>query len=357
MNVTAMKLKKLLVVMLRKAGSDDYEADVVAEHLVSANLCGHDSHGAGILPTYIANLRAGLLKPGTAVTLVDDQGSILLFDGGRGYGQRVAAEAMLVAIDRCREKGVVAMALRNAHHIGRIGAYGEQAAAAGLVSLHFVNVIDHDPNVAPFGTGEARFSTNPVCMAMPATDSTPAVILDISTSTIAFGKARLAMKRGESLPPGVVVDANGQPTADPGVLFREPRGALLPFGGYKGFGLALFCELLAGVLTGGGTIQPRTPRLGGTVNNMLTFLLDPRRLVEHGWMQAEVDALVGYLKDAAPVDPAKPVLVAGDRARHIRERRQQYGIELEDATWEELLQTAAELGLERVELEGYLKAA
>jgi hydroxycarboxylate dehydrogenase B len=349
--IAEQNLKNVLLAILLQCGSDDYEARLVAGHLVRANLTGHDSHGAGMLPSYVKNLRAGLLRPGTAASLVRDDGGILVFDGQRGYGQRVAAEAMTAAIERCRETGLVIMALRNAHHIGRVGSYGEQSIAAGFVSLHFVNVVDHDPVVAPFGGRDARYSTNPVCMAMPATSATPALLLDMATSKIALGKARVAMNRGESVGAGQLLDERGEPSTDPRVMFREPGGALLPFGEHKGFGLGFFCELLAGVLAGGGTIQPGNPRLGGIVNNMLTFVVDPGRLVDHAWMQAEIDALVSYMKASPPADSGGAVLVAGDPERRKIAERSKAGISVEDVTWEEILQAGVAVGLGRPALE------
>jgi len=107
---------------------------------------------------------------------------------------------MAAAAERCRETGVVLMTLRNAHHIGRIGAYGEIAMEHGMISLHFVNVIDHGPTVAPRGGGEARYVTNPVCIAVPGTKNTPPTLLDMATSLIALGKARVALSKGEQMP-------------------------------------------------------------------------------------------------------------------------------------------------------------
>jgi uncharacterized oxidoreductase len=341
---------------LRRSGSYDHEASLVAAHLVRANLTGHDSHGAGMLPAYVRNVQAGLLRPNTAARLVRDDGAILVFDGQRGYGQRVAAEAMDAAIGRCAETGLVAMALRNAHHIGRVGTYGEQSIAAGLVSLHFVNVVDHGPVVAPFGGRDARYSTNPLCMAMPATASTPATLLDMATSKIPIGKARVAMNRGVPVAAGQLIDSEGEPTTDPRVMFREPRGAFLPFGEHKGYGLAFFCELLGGVLTGGGTIQPENPRLGSIVNNMLTFVVDPRRLVDHAWMEAEIDALVRYVKESPPVSAEGAVMVAGDPERKMLAERGTAGIPVDEATWEEILRAGEAVGLNRSRLESLAHA-
>ena len=134
MRATADNLRRFTSAILTSGGSAASEADLVVDHLVRANLMGHDSHGVGMIPTYIRHLKAGLVVPNTRAKLVKDDGAMLMFDGGRGYGRPVAGEAMEAAITRCRETGVVAMTLANAHHIGRVGAYGELASGAGLVS-------------------------------------------------------------------------------------------------------------------------------------------------------------------------------------------------------------------------------
>lgn len=350
MVISGHHLQKILHEILRQTGSDDYEASLVAGQLVRANLTGHDSHGAVMLPTYIRNVKAGLLFPGTGARLVKDDGSILVFDGQRGYGQRVACEAMEAAISRCMETGLVIMALRNAHHIGRVGSYGEQSIAAGLVSLHFVNVIDHQPLVAPFGGRDARYSTNPVCMAMPATGESPPVLLDMATSKIARGKAMVAMNRGEQMAEGLILDSDGEPTTDPTVMFRKPSGALLPFGEHKGYGLAFFCELLAGVLTGGGTIQPENPQRGGIINNMLTFVIDPKRLVEHDWMQLEIDAVIRYVKNSPSSVTGESVMIAGEPEQKKYAERSAAGIPIDETTWEEILRAAEDTGISRTRL-------
>src|SRR5215831_13288053 len=253
---TADQLRRLISAIVRKGGSAAAEADLVAEHLVRANLMGHDSHGVGMIPTYVRHLKAGLVVPNTRAKVVKDDGAMLMFDGGRGYGRRVAGEAMDAAIARCRETGVVAMTLANAHHIGRVGAYGELASAAGLVSLHFVNVTDHRGLVAPFRGTDARFVTNPVCIAVPGTDRHAPLLLDMATSQVAMGKIRVAKNEGKPAPEGSLIDSKGQPTRDPNVMYSEPRGALLSFGGHKGYALAVVTELLAGALSGGPTLQP-----------------------------------------------------------------------------------------------------
>ena len=354
MIIKEKNLRKVVKEILIKAGSDERESGLVAEHLVRSNLLGIDSHGVGMLPQYIQNISQGLLKPNTPAKLIKEDGSILIFDGQRGFGQRTALEAMNAAITKCKETGLAVMTLRNTHHIGRVGAYGEQSIKAGIVSLHFVNVVDHNPVVAPYGGRDSRFITNPVCMAMPGTKNTEPILLDMATSKIPVGKARVAINSGKELPDDMVLDADGNPTNDPNVIFSDPPGSLLAFGLHKGYGIAFFCELLAGVLGGGGTIQPENDRLGSVVNNMMVFLVDPNRLVNTEWMHHEIDALVAYVKDSPPMDPKNPVMVAGDPERKFLIERRTKGIPMLPADWERILVAGEAVGIERNTLESYI---
>src|SRR2546422_5924559 len=255
--------------MVKAGGSANGEADLVAEHRVAANRAGHDSHGVGMMPSYLRHLKAGVLVPNTKAKVVKDDGPALMFDGGRGYGRSVAGESIGAGIARCRQLGVAVVTLANAHHVGRVGAYGELTQAAKLVSLHFVNVTDHRALVAPFRGTDARFVTNPVCIALPATDRQPPILLDMATSQVAMGKIRVARNEGKPAPEGALIDTKGQPTLDPRVMYTDPLGgALRTFGGHKGYALAVVTELLAGALSGGPTIQPGNVRMGGVINNM-----------------------------------------------------------------------------------------
>src|SRR5262249_4398801 len=242
--------------VIRAGGSSTAEAAIVTDHLIEANLRGHDSHGVGMLPTYIKNLNNGTLKPNEPGTVVKDDGAFIVYDGRRGYGQVVARTATQLGIDKARKSGSAVVALRNAHHIGRIGSYGEQCAAAGLISLHFVNVMGHTALVAPHRGLDGRLSTDPVCIAIPAAESGRPVILDMATSKIAQGKVRVARNKGETLPPGLIIDAKGEASRNPADMFTEPPGALLPMAEHKGYALAFVCQVLAGAVTGGGTVKP-----------------------------------------------------------------------------------------------------
>jgi len=352
--LSADRLRRLTSAILRRGGSAEPEAELVANHLVQANLAGHDSHGVGMMPAYVRHVQAGLVVPNTRVKAVKDEGATLVFDGARGYGRAVGGEAVAAAVARCRQTGVVAMTLANAHHLGRIGAYGELASAAGLVAVNFVNVADHRGLVAPFRGSDARFSTNPVCIALPGTDRQPPVLLDMATSAVAMGKVRVARNEGKPVDEGVLIDPSGQPTRDPSVMYGDPIGAMRPFGGHKGYALAVVTELLAGGLSGGPTLQPGNARLGGIVNNMLTLLIDPARLAGVDWFRREIDGFVDHVKASPPADAGVPVLVPGDPERLARERRTREGIDVDATTWEEILQAGEALALSRAEAQALI---
>ena len=148
----------------------------------------------------------------------------------------------------------------------------------------------------------------------------------------------------------LLIDSKGQPTDDPGVVFRQPAGALRSLGEHKGYGLALFAELLGGILSGGGTIQPGNERHMSIINNMFTVVVDPERFVEREWLEAELEALVNHCKASPPANPDEPVLVPGDPERLTSAQREKDGIPVDDVTWEQILSAGERLGLERQDL-------
>ena len=322
--------------LVTAGGSTAAEADIVADHLIEANLRGHDSHGVGMLVAYVKDFEAGTLRPNQAPEVISDTGTISVWDAHAGYGQVVARQAVEWAIETARTHGVAVNGLRNAHHIGRVGTYGEIAARAGMVSLHFVNVASGPPPVAPFRGKEGRFLTNPVCIAIPGTNLNEPILLDFATSRVAMGKVRVAHNAGKPMLDGALLDHAGKPTSDPGVMYSEQRGVVLPFGEHKGSGLALICEILAGAIVGSPTVQSMTPPERGIINGMLSIVIDPQRLNNRDSMMAEIDAMIAWVKSAAPADPDLPVLVAGDPERATRAARMAGGIEVDATTWGQL---------------------
>ena len=322
--------------LVAAGGSAATEVDIVADHLIEANLRGHDSHGVGMLVAYVKDFESGTLRPNQAPEVISDTGTISVWDAHAGYGQVVARQAVEWAIGAARTHGVAVNGLRNAHHIGRVGTYGEIAARAGMVSLHFVNVASGPPPVAPYRGKEGRFLTNPVCIAIPGTNLNEPILLDFATSRVAMGKVRVAHNAGKPMLDGALLDHDGNPSTDPGVMYSDQRGVVLPFGEHKGSGLALICEILAGAIVGSPTVQSMTPPERGIINGMLSIVIDPQRLNNRDSMMAEIDAMIAWVKSAAPADPDMPVLVAGDPERATRAARMANGIEVDATTWGQL---------------------
>ncbi len=335
--------------IFESAGTRPEFARQVAQHLVEANLKGHDSHGVGMVPAYVRGIRAGHLQVNAEAKVIRDRGAVMLVDGQFGFGQVVGTQAVDLAIGRAREAGLVCMGVRNCHHLGRIGSYGERCAAAGMVSVHFVNVVGHGPLVAPFGGRERRLSTNPFCAVVPRGDEPP-IVLDMATSAIAQGKVRLAWLKGEPVADGALIDHEGRPSNDPGVMFREPFGALGPFGAHKGYGLAVLCEMLGGGLAGQWTAQPGRPRENTIVNHMLMMVLDPAAFGGLDGFQEEVSAMVGYLHSTTPAQGVDRVRLPGEPERESMAARREAGIPLDGNSWNAILEAAAAAGLDQPDI-------
>lgn len=343
--ISATKLREDVAAVLRGAGSADAEAAQVAANLVLANLSGHDSHGVGMVPRYVDAVLEGGLVPNASARVTLDAASLLSVDGQRGYGQVVGEQAMRMGMARAKETGSCILALANAHHLGRIGHFAEMAVAQGLVSIHFVNVMAR-AIVAPWGGADGRFGTNPCCIGVPLAGQPP-FVLDFATSRVAQGKMRVAHNEGREVEPGLLIDSEGKPTTDPGVVVvPQPNGllgALLPFGEHKGYGLAVACELLGGALTGGGTWHRPTGTERAVVNGMLTIVIDPSRLTDRAWMLDEIAAMTGYITASPPARSDEPVLIPGDPERANRAQRLKDGVPIDEETWREI--TLAARGL------------
>jgi uncharacterized oxidoreductase len=330
-----------------RAGSNAREAQLTADHLVGANLAGHDSHGIGMAPRYVKSYQAKELQLNQTVEVVLDNGPLITVDARRGMGQSVTYQAMELAIARARTHGVCVMGLRNSHHLGRVGHWAEQAVAAGLASVHFTNAVSTVPMVAPWGGAQARFLTNPFTVGIPRPGAEP-IVLDFATSAIAHGKVRVAyMKRksdpSSEVPEGSLIDAQGRPTRDPNVMFEPPEGphgALQTAAGHKGYALAMVCELLGAALTGGATAAPahRTMQFG-IWNSMLAIVFDPNRIGPAERFAAEARDFTEWVQSAPLSGATDRIMMPGDPERRARAERAQ-GLPIDLGTLEELDQAA-----------------
>ena len=344
-------LRTLVGDMITRAGWTQEEALETAEHLVLANLSGHDSHGVGMLPLYFQSLADGNLSPRSKPRTRLDAAPFLIIDAGVSLGQPAARNAVEQAAAMAKAGGVAILNLLDAHHIGRIGHYAEAAAGHGLISLFWVNVAGRPPIVAPHAAKEARFGTNPHAIGIPVPGS-DSIILDFATSRMAHGKARVALNKGEPVPPGYVIDGEGRPTTEPRHVFQhglkadEALGSLLPFGDHKGAGLSLVAELLSAGLMGAARIDEK-PQKSWIINSLFGVLIDPARLEPDAELRrTRTESYLAFVRAARPQDEADPVLAPGDKERAVRLERSANGIPLDDETWSQIVAAAAAHGID-----------
>lgn len=351
MKIPADRLTALATSILTYAGGQKDAASQVATRLVSANLTGHDSHGVGMIPAYVDGIIAGTLHPDANIDVVQDKGPFLLVDGQRGFGHIVAEQAMELAIDRARTNHFAVLSLRNSFHLGRLGDWGAMAAEAGFICILYANVQSSRPLVAPFGGSDGRFVTNPYCTAIPATDSTPMFLLDMATSKIAMGKARVAHLSGKQVPEGSLIDAQGNPTTDPSVMFDDAGGALTTFGDHKGFGLALLGDILGGSFSGGGAYLPEREMPSSITNNMMAILIDPDVFGMAQAFGVDMDRYTAWVKASPPAPGVDAVQLPGDPERRSLKDRTANGIFVDAGTLEQLRETALRAGMPQDELD------
>lgn len=347
--ITAQALTDLVTEIFEHTSCSSEESLRIATNLVEANLTGHDSHGVIRTGRYVDGLAQGRQLADQTLDLLIDEPTLMLVDGNYGMGQTVGPLAVELGIQRATEHGLAIIALRKAGHLGRIGAFAEQAAAAGLVSMHIVNVAS-SKLVAPFGSRDRRMGTNPYAFGVPRPDAPP-VIHDFATSIVAEGKTMVALHGGPEVPDNALVGPDGI-TGDPSVLYdirpgERPDsnggpGALRAMGEHKGSGLSVMCELLAGALTGTGTAGPGDVRFA---NGMLSIYIDPNRIDPDESFASDVTEYIDWFLDATPIDESDPVRLPGDKERERRAQREANGLELPTSLWESITLAARSVGL------------
>jgi uncharacterized oxidoreductase len=270
-----------------------------------------------------------------------------VIDARRGYGQRMAADAVRRAVARAKEIGACVLALRNASHVGRIGTYGELAAGAGCVFTAFVNVTDHRDVAAPFACAEPRLGTNPFCTAVPGADG-PSIMLDMATTTIAAGKARVAFNKGVPVPEGCLIDTDGEPSIDPAGFIRDHTGALVTFGRHKGSGMAVLCEIMAAAVGGGQRVDE--PVKGGILNSMLATVIDLSKLGDPAAIGEAVEATKAHIRSSRRAPGFDEILLPGEPELRSAETRRREGIAVDDTTWRDICGAAGSLGVTEAEI-------
>jgi uncharacterized oxidoreductase len=340
--VTPERLTEIEEALLIAAGASAEEAAVIARYNVGANLVGHDSHGIHLIPQYIDRIKAGHIVPQAPFTIIQETPTTTVVDGNWGFGYAVTDRAMRLTIEKARTQNLAAATVFRQSHIGRLASYPLVAAGEGMIAMITADSGRSPKHVAPFGGAKARLGTNPICFAIPSNLEGP-LVFDMATSAAAAGKIAVATARGEQVPTGWLIDAEGRPSTDPRVL--RQGGALLPLGGtegYKGTGLAAIVEILSGLLTGlGFGVEPTGRHNDGCF--IAVFKVSAFRDLEV--FKQEVTEFARYLKSTPPAQGFTEVYYPGELEFRKEKDRRANGIPIEDATWAKVKELAEGYGL------------
>ena len=326
--VSCEDVRATIVHVLSKLGASHRESSIQAEVLTEADLRGHHSHGLQRLPVLAARIKNHLIRVNALPDYIWTADSVLSVDGKDGLGPFVAETALERAIPALQQRGIVAVAIRNNSHIGMIGYYCEKRARQGIICIAMT---ESEALVHPHGGAKALVGTNPIAIGIPS-DAAP-YVFDMATSTSAIGKIYASKHRGEPIPLGWAIDAEGNPTTDPDAALK---GSLTPVAGAKGYGLGISIGMLAGLLPGGeigrlvlGTLDTEFRCTKGD----LFLLLNPVAFPGGSMLASRVASYLDELRSSPPQKGIESVIVPGDRARHLREERMRSGIPLPREVW------------------------
>lgn len=329
-------LQAATAAIFRATGAPDDLARQVAEVLVDNHLAGHDSHGILRIPEYVRSVRAGEIVPAARPRVIEESATSALVSGNWAFGQVTGAFAADLAAEKAKRERVAVVSVVQAGHTGRLAAFTERAARRGVAMFMAIGTVNK-PTTAPYGGSAAVLGTNPIAFSIPNPAGVP-VTLDFATSSIAAGKIKAAKAKHEQLPPGAVLDKEGRPTTDPQAFFDG--GFLLPFGGHKGYALAVIAELLSGPLAGADAYPGVTSRSG-----IFIFAVDAAVFRPSADYEKALAGTLGRIKAVPPAPGFEEVLLPGEPEARVRARRERDGIPIPDDTWRAVCETGAELGV------------
>ena len=308
--ISREELLSLSTEILMKWNTPEIFARSISESLVQAQEAGHASHGVIRLIEYTQLIDKKVIVPDIQPTIKSEFNASVVIDAHWGWGQIACKYAVEVATKKAKEFGVCAVSIANCNHIGRVGEYSELFAQENLISMTWCNA---DPAVAAFGGKDRLFGTNPFAAGIPSNGDP--VVIDFATAASAEGKLRVAKANGVSIPPGTVIDKNGVESNDPNDFYNG--GAILPFGGHKGYCLSLMIELLGGALSGNHPSMNNGYSHGfGTV----MVVIDPDKFFGVSQFKAEISEAMTAIRATPPANPSNPVLVPGDIENQQRKK-------------------------------------
>lgn len=319
------------------------KANLVAVPLVTASLRGLDSHGLQLLPYYLGQIERGDVNPHAEGHVVSESGACMIYDAEHGLGQVTAPICCAHAVRLAARAGLSMVVSRESNHFGAAGVWSQKISAAGHIGIA---ICDASMQVPPWQGRQQRLGTNPISVSVPHPEGR-GWLLDMATTTVAYGKLEQAFLKGEkTIPHGWALDAEGVPTTDTETALK---GMLMPLGGYKGSGLAMMVEILCGVIGGGPVFSTRVTGVrhsGRPMRANQTFLaIDVTRFLPLEEFCARMDWLVEQVKSAQPAKGYDEVLVAGDPEWRAEEQRRRHGIPIQPGIWQRVAALAERLGV------------
>ncbi len=339
-------LTRFATELLVQSDMDADKAQATAEILVQGDLMGHTTHGLALLAAYLRELEAGTLHKTGAPLTVSDFPAAITWDGQRLPGPWLVLQAMALASARAATQGTCTVVIRRSHHIACLAAYLKRATDQGLMMLLHCSDAN-SASVAPFGGLDAVFTPNPMSVGFPTSSDAKRlpVLVDLSTSATTNGLTNRLHAEGKRLPAPWVIDGSGAPSDDPGVLFKEPKGTILPLGGvdsgHKGYGLSLMVEALTGGLAGHGRADPREG-WGATV---YLQIIDPRAFAGLDAFTRQTAAVADLCHASRPAKPGVPVKLPGQHGCELASSQSAQGLDLYPAIMPMLQPWAAKLGV------------
>ena len=335
--LTKEVLHAMTAAIFRAAGAPQDHAAVVADVLVDNHLAGHDSHGILRIPEYVRSVHAGEIDPAAKPQVLQEGPTTALVTGNWAFGQVTGLFAADLAIAKAKRERIAAVAVVQAGHTGRLAVFTERAAQQGIVMFIAIGTVA-GPMTAPYGGAAPILGTNPIAFSIPNPGGLP-VTLDFATSAIAAGKIKAAKAKHEKLPPDSILDKNGLPSTDPQAFFDG--GFLLPFGGHKGYALAIIAELLSGPLVGADAFPGVTRRCG-----IFIFALDATVFRSAADYERSMADTIGRIKTVPPRPGFNEVLMPGEPEARTRVIRERDGIAIPEDTWQAVKGVGAELGVD-----------
>jgi len=334
MKIQPQRLKEISIEILKGLNATDHEAKLVAECLVLAEMRGIDTHGVHFLKLLSDRVDARMIRIPTKVRVLREDGATAVLDGGNGLGQVAAHRAMWMNIQKAKELGAGLTLIRNTNHIGILAFYTLMAAEEGMVGIVMSNSA---PSMSPWGGADPFLGTNPISIAIPCGLEAP-LVLDMSSSVVARGKIRKALRMKQSIPLGWALDEEGSPTTDPSAALK---GTLLPIGGPKGYGLALVIDILAGLLSGsqyGPKIKTFHQPLGPTGIGVLTMAIDIERFMPLDQFKQLMDSYIGSIKKSKKAKGVSRIYLPGEIEFEKEKENLAEGIELNESVVSDLNQ-------------------